>query len=123
MALDTVTTIVGNLSDDPNVCDLPTGGQVANLTIIANPRFFDQSTGQWKDGDPIPVRCNAWGAYVKNVAASLHKGTRVIATGRLKMNRFTDAKGIERDNLEMDIDAIGPDLRFATAKVEKRTRS
>lgn len=123
MALDTVTTIIGNLSEDPALCDLPNGGLVANLTIISNPRFYDRATGEWKDGDPIPVRCNAWGPYARNVEASLTKGTRVIATGRLKMNRFTDHKGIERDNLELDIEAIGPDLRFARAEVTKNTRN
>lgn len=123
MSFDTTTTIVGNLAEDPTVSTLPTGGQVANLTIIANPRYYDRTANDWRDGEPIVIRSNAWGSLVENIAASLRKGTRVIATGRLKTNKYTDTKGIDRENLEMDIDAIGPDLRYARADVTKRTRN
>ena len=123
MAFDTSTTLVGNLSEDPTVHDLPGGGRVVNLLIITNPRVYDRETGQWKDGESVAVRCNIWRPFVENVVASLHKGTRVIATGHLKTNRFTDSKGVDRDNLEMDLDAIGPDLRFARAVVTRNVQT
>jgi single-strand DNA-binding protein len=123
MAFDTATHVVGNLSADPEVADIPGGGKVANLTIIVNPRIYDHQTGRWKDADPVAVRCNAWRGFAENIPDTLRKGTRVVAVGRLKTNRFTDSKGVERENLEMDIDAIGPDLKYATAVVTKRTRA
>lgn len=120
---DTTTTIVGNLSEDPEVADMPGGGKVANLTIIVNPRAWDQSAQAYRDAEPIAVRCNAWRTYADNIGASLRKGTRVVAVGRLKTNRFTDSKGIERENIEMDIDALGPDLKYATVEVKKNGRA
>lgn len=122
MPLDSTTSIIGNLSEDPEIADIPGGGKVANLTIIVNPRYYDYPSGRWKDADPVAVRCNAWRSYPENIGETLRKGTRVVAVGRLKSNRFTDSKGVERDNLEMDIDAIGPDLKYATARVTKNSR-
>ncbi|HEV2343441.1 MAG TPA: single-stranded DNA-binding protein [Actinocrinis sp.] len=120
---ETVITIVGNLTDDPELRFTPSGAAVANFTIASTPRTFDKNTNEWKDGDALFLRASIWRQYAENVAETLTKGTRVIATGRLKQRSYDDREGVKRTVVELDIEEIGPALRYATAKVTKTTRS
>ena len=123
MSNDTVITIVGNLTADPELRFTPNGAPVAGFTIASTPRFFDKDTNQWKDGDPLFLRCSIWRGYAENLAESLLKGMQVIATGRLKQRSYEDRDGVKRTVVELEVDDIGPTLRFATAKVTKTTRT
>ena len=100
----------------------PSGAAVAGFTVASTPRHFDRESSQWKDGDPLFLRCSIWRAYAENVAETLTKGMQVIATGRLKQRSYEDREGIKRTIVELDVDEIGPCLKFATAKVTKATR-
>ena len=120
---ETVITIVGNLTDDPELRFTPSGAAVANFTIASTPRTFDKTTNEWKDGDPLFLRACIWRQYAENTAETLTKGARVIATGRLKQRSYEDREGVKRTVVELDIEEIGPALRYATAKVTKTTRS
>ena len=123
MANDTTLTIIGALTGDPELRYTPSGVPVANFTVASNPRVFHQLTGQWRDGDPLFLRCQLWREPAENIAECLTKGTRIIATGRLQQRSYQDRHGEQRTVIELLVDEIGPSLKWATAKVDKRTRS
>lgn len=118
MSAPTVT-IVGNITADPELRFTPSGAAVANFTVVANDRYFDKNTQEWVDKDPVFLRCNIWREYAENVAESLTRGTTVIVTGKLSQRSFDDREGNKRTVVELEVDEIGPSLRFATAKVSK----
>ncbi len=119
MAGETVITIIGNLTDDPELRFTPSGAAVAGFTVASGTRVYDKESGQWKDGDTLFLRCSVWRKYAENVAESLSKGMNVIVQGRLKQRSYTDREGVKRTSVELDIDEIGPTLKWATAKVAK----
>jgi len=123
MAGDTVITVVGNLTDDPELRFTSSGAAVANFTVASTPRFFDKQSNDWKDGDALFLRCSIWRQAAENVAESLHKGTRVIVQGRLKQRSYETREGEKRTVYELDVDEVGPALRYATTKVSKVSRS
>ncbi|MEJ7629654.1 MAG: single-stranded DNA-binding protein [Nocardioidaceae bacterium] len=123
MAGDTIITVVGNLTDDPDLRFTPSGAAVANFTVASTPRFFDKQTNEWKDGDALFLRCSIWRQAAENVAESLHRGTRVIVQGRLKQRSYETREGEKRTVFELDVDEVGPSLKYATAKTTKTTRS
>src|SRR5438552_8145609 len=122
MAGDTVITIVGNLTADPELRFTPSGAAVASFTIASTPRTFDRNTNEWKDGEALFLRCSIWRQAAENVAESLQRGTRVVASGRLKQRSFETREGEKRTVIEMDVDEVGPSLRYATAKVNRTQR-
>jgi single-strand DNA-binding protein len=117
----TTITIVGNLTADPELRFINSGAAVANFTIASTPRVFDKAAGEYKDGETLFMRCNLWRDAAENVAESLTRGTRVIATGKLK-SRSYDKDGEKRTVTELEVDEIGPSLRYATAAVTKSSR-
>lgn len=119
---DVVVTIIGNLTADPELRFTPSGAAVASFTIASTPRVLDKATNEWKDGDSLFMRCSVWRQYAENVAESLTKGARVIATGRLKQRSYETREGEKRTVVEMEVDDIGPALRYATAKVNRISR-
>jgi single-strand DNA-binding protein len=123
MAGETTITVVGNLTDDPDLRFTPSGAAVANFTVASTPRFFDKQTNEWKDGDALFLRCSIWRQAAENVAESLHRGTRVIVTGRLRQRSYETREGEKRTVIELDVDEIGPSLKYATAKTTKTSRS
>ena len=123
MAGDTVITVVGNLTADPELRFTPSGAAVANFTVASTPRTFDKTTNEWKDGDALFLRCAVWREAAENVAESLHKGTAVIVQGRLKQRSFETKEGEKRTVVELDVDEVGPTLKRASAKVTKAQRS
>ncbi|MDL9947312.1 single-stranded DNA-binding protein [Gordonia sp. ABSL11-1] len=122
MAGDTVITVVGNLTADPELRFTPSGAAVANFTVASTPRTFDRQTNEWKDGEALFLRCNIWRDAAENVTESLSKGTRVVVQGRLKQRSFETKEGERRTVVELEVDEIGPSLRYATAKVNKASR-
>ena len=122
MAGDTTITIVGNLTADPELRFTPSGAAVANFTVASTPRIFDRQSSEWKDGEALFLRCNIWREAAENVAESLTRGSRVIVTGRLKQRSFETREGEKRTVFEVEVDEIGPSLRYATAKVNKASR-
>jgi single-strand DNA-binding protein len=122
MAGDTVITIIGNLTADPELRFTPSGAAVANFTVASTPRMFDRQSNEWKDGETLFMRCSIWRDAAENVAESLQRGMRVIASGRLKSRSYETKEGEKRTVVEMDVDEIGPSLRSATAKVNKTQR-
>ena len=112
-------TIVGNLTADPELRFTPSGAPVANFTVASTPRTFDRASGEWKDGDAMFLNCSVWRQYAENVAESLSKGTRVIVSGRLKSRSYETREGEKRTVFEIDVDEVGPALRYATAKVTR----
>lgn len=122
MAGETVITLVGNLTADPVLRFSPNGDAVANVTVASTPRYFDKQTGQWHDGDALFLRCTVWRHYAENVTEPLTKGSRVIVQGRLKQRNFETKDGDKRTAIELDVDEIGPALRYATASITKATR-
>ena len=122
MAGDTVTTIVGNCVSDPELRFTPSGAAVANFTVASTPRTFDRQANEWKDNDTLFMRCSAWREMAENIAESLHRGTRVIVQGRLKSRSYETKEGEKRTVVEMDVDEVGPSLRYASAKVTKAER-
>jgi single-strand DNA-binding protein len=116
MAGDTVITIIGNLTADPELRFTPSGAAVANFTVASTPRMFDRQSNEWKDGETLFMRCSVWRDAAENVAESLQRGARVIASGRLKSRSYETKEGEKRTVVEMDVDEIGPSLRSATAK-------
>jgi single-strand DNA-binding protein len=122
MAGETVITVVGNLTADPELRFTPSGAAVASFTVASTPRTFDRQTNEWKDGEALFLRCSIWRQAAENVAESLQRGTRVVVTGRLKQRSFETREGEKRTVVELDVDEIGPSLRYATAKVNKTTR-
>lgn len=123
MAGDTNITVVGNLTADPELRFTPSGAAVANFTVASTPRIYDRQSGDWKDGEALFLRCNIWREAAENVAESLTRGSRVIVTGRLKQRSFETREGEKRTVVEVEVDEIGPSLRYATAKVNKASRS
>ncbi len=123
MAGETTITVVGNLTDDPDLRFTPSGAAVANFTVASTPRFFDKNTNEWKDGDALFLRCSIWRQAAENVAESLHRGTRVIVQGRLRQRSYETREGEKRTVFELDVDEVGPSLKYATAKTTKTSRS
>ena len=119
---DTQITIIGNLVDDPQLRYTPTGQAVANFRVASTPRFMDRQTNEWKDGDSLFLTCNVWRQAAENVAESLTRGSRVIVSGRLKQRSFETKEGEKRTVVELEVDEIGPSLRYATAKVTRAAR-
>lgn len=122
MAGETVITVVGNLTADPELRFTPNGAAVANFTVASTPRTFDRQANEWKDGETLFLRCSIWREAAENVAESLTKGMRVVAQGRLKARSYQDREGNNRTSWEMDVDEVGPSLRYATAKVTRSQR-
>jgi single-strand DNA-binding protein len=123
VAGDTVITVIGNLTADPELRFTPSGAAVANFTVASTPRSFDRQTNEWKDGEALFLRCNIWREAAENVAESLTRGARVIVSGRLKQRSFETREGEKRTVVELEVDEIGPSLKYATAKVNKASRS
>ena len=121
MAGDTIITIVGNLTADPEVRFTPSGAGVASFTVASTPRVFDRQTGEYKDGETLFMRCSIWREAAENVAESLKKGLRVIVQGRLVQRSFTTREGENRTVVEMQVDEIGPSLRYAKAQVTRQS--
>jgi single-strand DNA-binding protein len=122
MAGDTVITVVGNLTADPELRFTPSGAAVANFTVASTPRTFDRQSGEWKDGEALFLRCNIWRQAAENVAETLTRGARVIVQGRLKQRSFETREGEKRTVIELEVDEVGPSLRYATASVTKASR-
>jgi single-strand DNA-binding protein len=122
MAGETIITIVGNLTGDPELRFTPSGSAVANFTVASTPRTFDRQSNEWKDGETLFMRCSIWREAAENVAESLTKGTRVVVTGRMKSRTFQTKEGENRTVIELEADEIGPSLRYATAKVNRTQR-
>ena len=121
MAGETVITVVGNLTGDPELRYTQSGLAVANFTIASTPRAFDRASNEWKDGETLFLRASAWREFAEHVANSLTKGSRVIATGRLKQRSYETREGEKRTAIELEVDEIGPSLRYATAQVTRST--
>ncbi|MGB7449575.1 MAG: single-stranded DNA-binding protein [Ornithinimicrobium sp.] len=122
MAGETPLTLVGNLTGDPELRFTPSGAAVANFTVASTPRTFDRQTSEWKDGETVFMRCSIWREAAENVAESLHRGARVVVTGRLVSRSWETPEGEKRTVMEMQADEIGPSLRYATASVTKAQR-
>ncbi|OJU41801.1 MAG: single-stranded DNA-binding protein [Microbacterium sp. 69-10] len=119
MAGETLITVVGNLTADPELRYTQSGLPVANFTIASTPRSFDRQANEWKDGDALFLRASVWREFAEHVAGSLSKGMRVIAQGRLRQRAYTDRDGNNRTAIELEVDEIGPSLRYATAQVTR----
>ncbi len=122
MAGETVITVVGNLTADPELRFTPSGAAVANFTVASTPRTLDRQSGEWRDGEALFLRCNIWRQAAENVAETLTRGTRVIVSGRLRQRSFETREGEKRTVVELEVDEVGPSLRYATAKVNKVSR-
>ena len=122
MAGETVITVVGNLTNDPELRFTPSGSAVANFTIASTPRTFDQNSKEWKDGETLFLRAAVWKEAAENVAESLTKGMRVIIQGRLKSRSYETKEGEKRTVIELEVDEIGPSLKYANAKVNRTQR-
>lgn len=120
---ETIITVVGNLTADPELRYTQNGVAVANVTIAATPRVFDKTSNAYKDGEPLFLRASAWKELAENIAGSLVKGSRVIASGRLKQRSFETKEGEKRTTIELEIDEIGPSLKFAVASVSRAAKS
>ena len=123
MAGETVITVVGNLVDDPELRFTPSGAAVANVRIASTPRTFDRQSNEWKDGEALFLSCSVWRQAAENVAESLQRGMRVVAQGRLKARSYETREGEKRTVMEMDVEEVGPSLKYATAKVTRANRS
>ncbi|GGD67436.1 MULTISPECIES: single-stranded DNA-binding protein [Microbacterium] len=119
MAGETVITVVGNLTADPELRYTQNGLPVANFTIASTPRTFDRQANEWKDGDALFLRASVWREFAEHVAGSLTKGMRVVAQGRLRQRSYQDREGNNRTAIELEVDEIGPSLRYATAQVTR----
>jgi single-strand DNA-binding protein len=122
VAGETVITVIGNLTADPELRFTPSGAAVANFTVASTPRTFDRQSGEWKDGEALFLRCNIWRQAAENTAESLTRGMRVIVSGRLRQRSFETREGEKRTVMEMEVDEVGPSLRYATAKVNRAAR-
>jgi len=123
MAGETVITVIGNLTDDPELRFTPSGAAVANFTVASTPRTLNRQTQQWEDGETLFMRCSIWRQAAENVAESLTRGTRVVVQGRLKARSYETREGEKRTVTELEVDEIGPSLTWATAKVTRASRS
>ena len=122
MAGETVITLVGNLTADPELRFTPSGAAVASFTVASTPRNFDRQSGEWKDGEALFMRCSVWRQAAENVAETLTRGMRVLVSGRLRQRSYETREGEKRTVVEMEVDEIGPSLRYATAKDHKVSR-
>jgi len=122
MAGDTVITVVGNLTADPELRFTPSGAAVASFTIASTPRSFDRTSNEWKDGEALFLRCSIWRQAAENAAESLTRGMRVVAQGRLQQRSYETREGEKRTVIELQVDEIGPSLKYASAKVNKTQR-
>jgi single-strand DNA-binding protein len=120
---DPLLTLVGNLCADPELRFTPSGLAVAGFTVAATPRVLNKGTNEWEDGETLFMRCSVWRDAAEHVAASLHKGARVLVTGRLKSRPWTTDEGEKRTSIELDVEEVGPSLRFATASVKRAERA
>jgi single-strand DNA-binding protein len=123
MAGETLITVVGNLVDDPELRFTPSGAAVANFRIASTPRTFDRQSNEWKDGEALFLSCSVWRQAAENVAESLQKGMRVVVQGRLKQRSYETREGEKRTVVELDVEEVGPSLKYATAKVARVQRS
>ena len=123
MAGETTITVIGNLTGDPELRFTPSGAAVANFTVASTPRTFDRQSNEWKDGETLFLRCSIWREAAESVAESLTKGTRVIVQGRLVQRSYETREGEKRTVYELQVDEVGPSLRYATAKVTRTQRS
>ncbi|HSK39500.1 MAG TPA: single-stranded DNA-binding protein [Arenibaculum sp.] len=123
MAGETIITVIGNLTGDPELRFTPSGAAVANFTIASTPRTFDRQSNEWKDGETLFLRASVWREAAENVAETLTKGMRVVAQGRLKSRSYETKEGEKRTVSELEVDEIGPSLRYASAKVTRTQRS
>lgn len=123
MAGETTITVIGNLTNDPELRFTPSGSAVANFTVASTPRTFDRQSNEWKDGETLFLRASIWREAAENVAESLTKGMRVIVSGRLKSRSYETKEGEKRTVIELEVDEIGPSLRYASAKVNRTQRS
>jgi single-strand DNA-binding protein len=123
MAGDTTITVIGNLTDDPELRFTPSGAAVAKFRVASTPRFMDRTSGEWKDGEPLFLACTVWRQAAEHVAESLQRGARVIVSGRLRQRSYETREGEKRTVIELEVDEIGPSLRYDTAKVQKMSRS
>lgn len=117
-----IITIIGNLTDTPELRFTPAGAAVANFTIASTPRTFDRQANEWKDGETLFLRASIWREAAENVAESLTKGMRVIVSGQLKARSYDTKEGEKRTVMELEVDEIGPSMRYATAKVQRSAR-
>ncbi|WP_067477653.1 single-stranded DNA-binding protein [Nocardia amamiensis] len=122
MAGDTVLTVIGNLTADPELRFTPAGHAVVNFTVASTPRHFDRNANEWKDAEALFMPCSIWREAAENVAETLTRGARVIVSGRLKQRSWQTAEGDKRSRVELEVEEIGPSLRFATAKVNRVSR-
>ena len=122
MAGETTITVVGNLTSDPELRFTPAGAAVANFTLASTPRTFDRQSNEWKDGETLFLRCSVWREAAENVAESLTKGTRVVCQGRLTSRSYETKEGEKRTVMELEVDEIGPSLRYASTKVTRTQR-
>src|SRR6201986_4506504 len=123
MAGETIITVVGNLTAHPELRFTPSGAAVASFTIASTPRQFDRNSNEWKDGEALFLRCSIWRQAAENVAESLQRGMRVVAQGRRKQRSYETREGEKRTVVEMDVEEIGPSLKYATAKAARVQRS
>ena len=123
MAGETIITVVGNLTADPELRYTQSGLAVANFTIASTPRSFDRASNDWKDGEALFLRASCWREFAEHVAGSLTKGSRVIVQGRLKQRSYETKEGEKRTSIELEVDEIGPSLRYATAQVTRAASS
>jgi single-strand DNA-binding protein len=123
MAGETTITVVGNLTDDPELRFTPSGAAVANFTVASTPRNFNKQSNEWEDGEAMFLRCSIWRQAAENVAESLQRGMRVVVQGRLKARSYETREGEKRTVFEIEVEEIGPSLKFATAKVNRVSRS
>src|SRR5680860_366818 len=123
MAGETTITVVGNLVDDPELRFTPSGAAVANFRVASTPRTFDKQANEWKDGEALFLSCSVWRQAAENVAESLQRGMRIVVHGRLKARSYETREGEKRTVFEIDVDEVGPSLKYATAKVTKTSRS
>jgi single-strand DNA-binding protein len=122
MAGETIITVVGNLTADPELRFTPSGAAVASFTVASTPRTFDKQSNEWKDGEALFLRCSIWRQAAENVAESLQRGMRVVVTGRLQQRSYETREGEKRTVIEMQVDEVGPSLKYATAKVNRTQR-
>jgi single-strand DNA-binding protein len=123
MAGEPTITVVGNLTDDPELRFTPSGAAVARFRVASTPRYLDRTSGEWRDGEPLFLSCSMWRQPAENLAESLTRGARVIVTGRLRQRSYETREGDKRTVIELEADEIGPSLRYATAKVRKMDRT
>jgi single-strand DNA-binding protein len=122
MSGETLITVVGNVTGDPELRFTPSGAAVANFTVASTPRQFDKASNEWKDGETLFMRVSVWRDQAENVAESIVRGTRVVVTGRLKSRSYETKEGERRTVVEMDADEVAPSLRYASAKVQRTQR-